>query len=155
MDASTPGSAGFAYKGQAIIQAALADLSARMGLSSNSNVLFGGCSAGARGALFNLDYVGAMLPAGATLRGMLDSPLWLDLTPPDTSEVSLQAQTQGVVTFMNPSARIPPACAAAYPGSELWKCFYGQYRIGFTSTPYFINAAQFDSFQCVRFFYRS
>ena len=50
MDASSPGSAGFAYKGQAIIEAAISDMTARMGLDGHSNVLFGGCSAGARGS---------------------------------------------------------------------------------------------------------
>jgi hypothetical protein len=145
--AATPATFGFAFRGQRIIEATLADLALNRGLDGSSQVLFGGCSAGARGAMFNLDYVQAYLPAGATVRGLLDSALWLDLTPPDTAEVTLQAQAQGVFTLVNPTARIPATCAAAYPGSEGWKCLMGVYRLPFMTSNYFINAAQFDSFQ--------
>ena len=143
---ASPETYNFAFRGQRIISATLADLAARHGLDGSASVLFGGCSAGARGAMFTLDYVQAMLPPGARLRGLLDSSLWLDLPPPDAAEVSLQAQTQMVYDMVNPSARIPPACAAAFPGEE-WMCLYGQYRLPYVQTPYIINAAQFDSFQ--------
>jgi hypothetical protein len=136
----------YAFRGQRIIAATVAALVANHGLDGSANVLFGGCSAGARGAMFNLDYVSDMLPAGATVKGLLDSGLWLDIAPLDSSEVTLQQQTQAVVALVSPSARLPPACAAANPGAE-WKCFYGQYRLAYLTTPYLINAAQFDSFQ--------
>jgi hypothetical protein len=126
----------------AVIEATLADLALNRGLGASAQVLFGGCSAGARGAMFNLDYVAQYLPAGASVRGLLDSALWLDLTPPDTAEVTLQAQAQGVFTLVNPAARIPADCAAAYPGSEGWKCLMGVYRLPFITTNYFINAAR-------------
>ena len=138
---------GYAFRGQRIIEATLADVALNRGLGATAQVLFGGCSAGARGAMFNLDYVAQYLPAGATVKGLLDSALWLDVSPPDTAEVTLQTQTQGVFALVNPGARIPAACSAAYPGSEGWKCLYGVYRLPFLTTDYFINAAQFDSFQ--------
>lgn len=137
----------YAFRGQRLIEATLTDLALNRGLTGSAQVLFGGCSAGARGAMFNLDYIQALLPAGATVKGLLDSALWLDLTPPDTAEVTLQAQTEGVFGLVNPGARIPAACAAAYPGAEGWKCLLGVYRLPFVVTEYFINAAQFDSFQ--------
>ena len=146
---ASPATYGFHFRGQRIIAATLSDLATNWGLDGSANVLFSGCSAGARGAMFNLDYVQALLPPGATVRGLLDSALWLDLAPLDTTEVSLQTQTQDVFDLVNPMARIPDACAAAYPGQEGWKCIYGQYRLPFVQTPYFINAAQFDSFQMV------
>ena len=46
---------------------------------------------------------------------------------------------------LNP--RSHPACAAAYSGTEAWKCLYGEYRLPFVTTPFFLNSAQFDSFQ--------
>lgn len=146
---ASPATYNFAFRGQRIIAATFADLIARWGLDGSANVLFGGCSAGARGAMFNLDYVQAMLPAGATVKGLLDSALWLDLAPIDSAEVSLQTQTQDVYSLVNPSARIPAACQEMYPGPEGWKCLYGQYRLPFVQTSYYINAAQFDSFQMV------
>jgi hypothetical protein len=138
---------GWAFLGQRIIEATMMDLQVRRGMSQTPKVIFGGCSAGARGALFNLDYVAAMLPAGASVRGLLDSGLWLDMPTIDSTEVTLQQQTQMVMSLINPGARIPAACAAQYSGANEWKCLYGQYRLPFVETPYIINAAQFDSFQ--------
>jgi hypothetical protein len=143
---ASPATFNFAFRGQRIIAATLADLAAQRGLDGAAQVLFGGCSAGARGALFNLDYMQALLPPGAGLKGLIDSALWIDVTPPDAAEVSLQTQTQNVYNLVSPQARIPDACAAQYAGEE-WKCLYGQYRLPFVQTPYIINAAQFDSFQ--------
>lgn len=104
-------------------------------------VLFGGCSAGARGAMANLDYVAEMLPAGVELMGLLDSPLWIDVEPISSQIVSLQQETQAVYALVDPSGRIPPACATAYAGEE-WKCIFAQYRMPFLQTPYFLNAGQ-------------
>ena len=86
-----------------------------------------------------------MLPPGTKLRGLLDSGLWVDLAAPDTAEITLQEQTQAAYELVAPGPVIPAACAAKYVGQE-WKCLYGQYRLPFVSTPYIVNAAQFDSF---------
>lgn len=52
-------------------------------LTSQDRVLFAGCSAGARGAMFNLDYIQAMLPPDmAPVIGFFDSPLWCAPMPP-------------------------------------------------------------------------
>lgn len=59
----------WAFKGQRIVEAALSVLSSDTGPFSpgyalgslpGTRVLFGGCSAGARGAMFTLDYVAQM-----------------------------------------------------------------------------------------------
>lgn len=139
---------GYAFRGQRIIEATMADLQARHGMGPGAEVVFGGCSAGARGALVNLDYIQDMAPTGSTVRGLLDSGLWVDVEPIDTEQVSLQEQTQMVASFVNPGARIPTACALQYVGEE-WKCLFGVYRLPFLDTPYLINAAQFDSFAMV------
>ena len=137
---------GFAFRGQKIIAATIADLVATKGLTSAADVVFGGCSAGARGATVMLDYVGAMLPQGARLRGLLDSGLWVDVEAPDTDAVTLQEQTQQAYAMIQPQAVIPSECAAQYSGAEAWKCIYASYRLPFVKTKYIINAAQFDSF---------
>lgn len=84
---------GWAFRGQRILAAALTDLVRTQGLGSHSatqlaegpaRVLLSGCSAGARGAMFNLDYVGGLLEAAGLatsayqVQGLLDSPLWVD-----------------------------------------------------------------------------
>jgi len=139
---------GYAFRGQRIIEATIADLQARHGMAAGAEVIFGGCSAGARGALVNLDYISSMVPTGSTVRGLLDSGLWVDVEPIDSSQVSLQEQTQMVASFISPGARIPTECAMEYVGEE-WKCLFGVYRLPFISTPYLINAAQFDSFAMI------
>ena len=139
---------GFAFRGQRIIAATLATLQTpQFGMTTGADILFAGCSAGARGAMFTLDYVAAMAPPGATVRGLLDSPLWVDVAPLSSNEVSLQAQTQGAYALINATARIPAACAATYTGTNAWKCLYGQYVLPYVTTPFFLNAAMFDSFQ--------
>ena len=117
-------------------------------LTAADKVLFSGCSAGSRGAMFTLDYVQAMLPPGSPpVVGFLDSPLWVDVQPLEDSIVPLEEQTQLIFAMINASARIPAACAAAYPGDEGWKCLYGQYRLPFVETPYLMSASQFDKYQ--------
>ena len=139
---------GYAFRGQRIIAATMADLQARHGMAAGADVVFGGCSAGARGAMINLDYIQALAPPGSTVRGLIDSGLWVDVEPIDTSQVSLQDQTQMISTFIEPGSVIPATCAMEYVGEE-WKCLFGVYRLPFVETPYLINAAQFDSFAMV------
>jgi hypothetical protein len=138
------------FRGAATVLAVFQDLQTNMGLSSGAQVLFGGCSAGARGAMVHLDNVAQMLaPAGITVRGLLDSSLWVNFPPMDPSAVmgsSLLNQTYLASLFLNADSLIPAACAAAYPGAT-WKCLFGQYRMPFLQTPYFLAQSQFDDFQ--------
>jgi hypothetical protein len=128
------GGDGWAFKGQRIIEATLAALVSHYGLGAptasgaTSRLLFGGCSAGARGALFNADFLAPMLPASVELRVFLDSPLWVDIQPLNEGTVSLQTQTQSVFALVNATARLGAACAATFPGVEGWKCLFGQVR---------------------------
>jgi hypothetical protein len=69
----------------------LSTLVSNFTIGPGSRLLFGGCSAGARGEMFTLDYVPAML------RGFLDSPLWVGIQPEQEGNVPLRNQTQGVV----------------------------------------------------------
>ena len=119
-------------------------------LTSADRVLFGGCSAGSRGAMFTVDYVQPMLPPGSPpVLAFFDSPVWVDVEPitgPDGSIVSLEYQTQQIYNLVNATARLGDACAAAYAGEE-WKCLYGQYRLPFVETPYLVSASQFDKYQ--------
>ena len=163
---------GFSFRGQRILEAALHQLqegvnvttldvirfanhthathtvTSSYALTASSKVLFGGCSAGSRGAMFSLDYVQAMLPAGAPpVLGFLDSPMWVDLEPLYPDIVSLENETQQIFNLVNATGRLGPACAAAYPGAEGWKCLYGQYRIPYVQTPYLLSFSQADKFQ--------
>jgi len=145
---------GLTFAGQRIVAAVLRALATVHGLGQTpgQRLLFGGCSAGARGAMFTLDSVELMLQAWTESRvdvsGLLDSPLWIDVAPLATAPTSLQCEAQSALYYLNASARLGEACLAAYPDQDQhWRCLFGEYRMPLLHTPYALNAAQYDSFQ--------
>jgi hypothetical protein len=131
------------------------DRNEALGAAPGTRVVFGGCSAGARGALFNLDRVALeIMPAlvqengGSLARvgGLLDSAFWMDLAPFDASKTSFAQQSKEVVALANATSSDASACAKAYPG-ELWKCIFGQYAVPFLRADFFLHAYQYDLFQ--------
>jgi hypothetical protein len=158
------------FRGAPTIYAVFDDLMTNMGLAAGAKLLFGGCSAGARGAMVHLDNVVAMLAKeGIEARGLLDSGLWIDVQPVTNTGMggTLLKQAQDVYGFANVTSVISEACAAAYPGEEykwcvvLVCCFrclpdasltahaslFGQYRMPFVQSDYFMSMSQFDDFQ--------
>ena len=126
---------GYQFRGQRVVAAAIKALVQTHGMGArglNERLLFGGCSAGARGAMFNADSVPDLVTAagGANVQTqvMLDSSYWIDVQPYGDSLISLECQTQSIVTYVNATARLDAACAAANSGQE-WKCLFGQYRM--------------------------
>ncbi len=123
----------WSFRGHDVVTAVVQELVAvhGMGSASGSTVLYGGCSAGARGALFHLDRVGdlvAALTGGRVARfgGLLDSCFWVDLPHlPSANGPTFMDQARGVMSLANASASAEDSCAAKYPGSEAWKCIYG------------------------------
>lgn len=101
-----------------------------------------------------MDYVPEILHnlgvANFELVAMLDSPLWVDIDPitgPSGSIMPLMEQTQIILGFLNATNRLGPTCQTSYPEDEWWKCLFGEFRLPFVTTPYILNAAQFDNFQ--------
>lgn len=146
---------GLKFQGRRILQAVLKDLVDRHGLASSSGhiVILSGQSAGGRGAMVNLDFIQGMVAAagGSTevgVVGMLDSPLWMDIPNyPNKGGTPLEVMAQGVFNIANVAPHLGPDCAAAYPGSEGWKCIFAQYRMPFIKTPYFLLDSPHDSYQ--------
>ena len=146
---------GFAFRGHDIVSALFAELVASHGLgaAAGTRVLYGGCSAGARGALFNLDRVALQLlpslvspPSNlARVGGLLDSAFWVDRTPID-SMPSFADQARDVVALANGTSADESACLRAFPG-EAWKCLFGQYAVPFLEADFFLHAYQYDMFQ--------
>ncbi len=144
---------GYQFRGARIVDAVLASLVQKQGMGmgdTQHRLIFGGCSAGGRGAAFSLDYVpGVLADAGATnvqVQGLLDAALWVDIPPAVEGIVSQQCQTAALAEMVN-ATRLDEDCVATYPGIESWKCLYGQYRMPFMKTPYIIQASQLDTFQ--------
>jgi hypothetical protein len=150
-----PAVRGWSFRGHDIVTALIAEATGTLGMGAvkGTRVMYGGCSAGARGALFNIDRMGSILtnalPAGNLARfgGLLDSCFWVDQEPmPSAHGPSFMKQTQDVLTLSNGTASIMPACAAAYP-DELWRCLFGQYTLPFLASDYLLHSFQYDLFQ--------
>ena len=112
------------FRGAPTIYALFHDLMNTMGLGPGAKVLFGGCSAGARGAMVHLDNIVTWMDGyGIEVRGLLDSGLWVDVEPVSDTGMggTLLNQAADVYGFANVSSVIPDDCADAYPGEE-YKC---------------------------------
>lgn len=98
--------------------------------SKRDLLLFGGGSAGARGAMVHLDYVPQMIgsaSANVDVIGVLDSPLWMMA---DGYSNSLSMTTIEAQLAFRPE-HTGRDCAAVYaPRDEIWKCFFAEYRLG-------------------------
>jgi len=131
---------GWAFRGQRILAAAIHSLVQAQGLGAKTDsgqprLLLSGCSAGARGAMMNLDYIdgileGAGIPSGTVeVQGLLDSPLWVNVEPTTPHIMPLSNETRAVYEFVNATGRLGPLCAKTFPAIEdRWMCMFGQYR---------------------------
>ena len=102
--------AGFHFRGQRIVKAMITYLMQNEGLCKNPGdlVVFSCGSAGARGAMVNLDTVADMLtPKGLKVIGLLDSPLWMDLDTINKTELSLSQQMELAYKSFNVTGIVP------------------------------------------------
>ena len=78
---------GFEFRGAEVVRAVFRDLVKRRGLGQRGSdvVVFGGGSAGSRGAMVHLEYVRDWVRPNPkhsfSVIGHLDSPLWVDVDP--------------------------------------------------------------------------
>jgi len=100
------------FRGNKVIQAVFRHLVEKRGLGQGPNqdlVIFGGSSAGGRGAMVHLDFVSRMIgpeaAARVTVKGFLDSPFWIDIPPFEPkSFVGFNETTDGVFQHDNVTA---------------------------------------------------
>mmetsp|Transcript_24582 Transcript_24582/g.47865 ORF Transcript_24582/g.47865 Transcript_24582/m.47865 type:complete len:453 (+) Transcript_24582:100-1458(+) len=146
---------GWHFRGRRIIEAVFKDLRTRtpfLGRMVGDRVIYGGCSAGARGAIATMDYVSGSseIVGKAGVVGLLDSGLWVPISP--TSQAlapgwkSFGQQTRAAMKMVNASALITGPCLERYQRQERWKCLMASYRLPFVRTPYFLVHSQYDRF---------
>jgi O-palmitoleoyl-L-serine hydrolase len=147
--------AAFEFRGHRIVDAVIADLQARGLGQGHANgkkqtLIFGGGSAGARGAMVHLDRVAAHL--GSSVKrvvGFLDSPYYLDAASLDHTFLGFAEMMRRATRHFNISNLAEAGrCGAMYlPVHALWKCTMGVYRAPHVVSPHLIVSAQFDSWQ--------
>eukprot|EP00633_Aureoumbra_lagunensis_P004006 CAMPEP_0197318564 /NCGR_PEP_ID=MMETSP0891-20130614/51609_1 /TAXON_ID=44058 ORGANISM="Aureoumbra lagunensis, Strain CCMP1510" /NCGR_SAMPLE_ID=MMETSP0891 /ASSEMBLY_ACC=CAM_ASM_000534 /LENGTH=538 /DNA_ID=CAMNT_0042809099 /DNA_START=27 /DNA_END=1643 /DNA_ORIENTATION=- len=118
--------AGFEFRGRAIVFAALRHIIT----TEQSRLVFGGESAGARGAMVWLDEIAVML-SPLRVQGLLDSPLYLDIEGSPLVPISKKAFDSFNIGVHKHS----------------WTDIFGEYTLPRIQTPFFIVASQFDSYQ--------
>lgn len=133
------------FRGARIARAVIKDLQSK-GLNKGSTLIFGGGSAGGRGAMVLLDEIAESLPR-VLVRGLLDSPFYIDIESYSEKFAGFQPQHDAVLNNFNASSVVPPDCKKKYAGPDAWKCLFGQYRMPFVKTPNLMIAAQFDAWQ--------
>lgn len=139
---------GLHFRGQRLVFEFIRYLIRFHGMNSQSKIFFAGGSAGARGVMALMDLlVAEHLPVGARVVAFLDSPYYIDITPYSASFVGFAYQEQQKYRLMNTGAALSRECLLQYPGEEGWKCQFGEYRMPFLQTPYFLIASQDDSYQ--------
>ena len=139
---------GWSFRGQRIVTAVIERLIADYALGNSSEptkMLLAGCSAGARGAMYNLDYVSTIVPPSVQLRGFFDSSMWTDIEPFEPEVLPLMNQTEQAFLLLNATERVGTACGAMFPGVDMWKCLVGQWRLPTLKTQWLSSDSQFDS----------
>mmetsp|Transcript_37464 Transcript_37464/g.116406 ORF Transcript_37464/g.116406 Transcript_37464/m.116406 type:complete len:434 (-) Transcript_37464:129-1430(-) len=143
---------GWHFRGRRIVEAVFADLRKHTGLGAQmgDRVIYGGCSAGARGAMVSIDHIAGSeaIVGKAGVVGLLDSGLWVPISPKTNSVDwdSFGHQMRAALELTNATAFLDDACQQKYPGEERWKCLMAAYRLPFVRTPYFLVHSQYDLF---------
>lgn len=152
-----------------MVRAVLSDLTHRHNLSRGARIIFGGASAGGRGAMVHLDRVSSYLSVPARVVGLLDSAMWIDMLPdlpssfqgfasvtkcypPSLPSLSFTKPSYrshhlcGRQVFANANVDVDKECSSFYP-EERWRCMFGEYTLPRLRSPYLAIGSQHDSFQ--------
>ena len=121
------------FRGQQIVLATIDALIRTHGLGDAlATLLFGGGSAGARGAMAWLDRVPHLLPESVRVLGFLDSPYVIDEPPLPSSgyEPDFAEQARRVLALTGAEDMIFGECAEKHPGpDDSWRCLYAEHRL--------------------------
>ena len=139
---------GYHFRGQRLVHSIFKALTLNHGFGDASLVYLTGTSAGARGYMTHIDQVAEeRIPHSATVIGLLDAPYYIDVEPYSSASMGFQYQEQQKYKYFNTHGILSRDCTDAFEPSEQWKCQFGEYRMPFVKTPYFLITSQFDSYQ--------
>lgn len=135
------------FRGRVVVRELFKTLQAR-GMGEGSTVLLGGCSAGGRGVMHNLNHVGRQIAHGGPgsvkrLVGLIDSGFYLG-DHEDLQDLPLTWQLQKLIGYT--SADVDPTCSSQFP-DERWKCLIGEYAVPTLTIPHIVSAGLSDTYQ--------
>jgi hypothetical protein len=130
------------YRGRPLLDALLA-FALKQGLSSASELLYGGCSAGGLTAYLHCDYAAAAVKkASPNVRTRcLADAMYSANVPHYDGSPGFPAVMQWGYSAWNSSlpGSANAGCAASFPAAaDRWRCFFGQEAARFVQTPLFV-----------------
>ena len=139
----SPGAPPIYFRGARVLRAVIAFLREE-GLSSASEVVITGCSAGGLSTYAHADTWAAALPK-ARVVAMPDSGFFLDFSAAGVP-ITFPARMQWTFENANVSGggMLSPECLAAHPGNE-WLCMFAENLAPTLKTPTFALQSVFDS----------
>eukprot|EP00475_Leptophrys_vorax_P020340 TRINITY_DN2780_c0_g1_i1.p1 TRINITY_DN2780_c0_g1~~TRINITY_DN2780_c0_g1_i1.p1 ORF type:complete len:419 (+),score=-12.41 TRINITY_DN2780_c0_g1_i1:118-1374(+) len=126
--------------GWRIVKAIMSDLMDRRGISSASQVLLSGCSAGGQAVGMLCDQVETLLPR-ADVKCLMDAGFFMDAKD-RTDALRFRSLAKQLASFHQSMGH--PRCGRAHNASERWRCFFPQYALRFISSSVFIVNTLFD-----------
>mmetsp|Transcript_50940 Transcript_50940/g.101299 ORF Transcript_50940/g.101299 Transcript_50940/m.101299 type:complete len:278 (-) Transcript_50940:174-1007(-) len=140
------------FRGRAILDAEIRSLLKDAGMSTATDIIVSGCSAGGLATFLHCDHWAAKIHTATTqttgtaakVACMPDSGFFLD----EERSPKYHSNMQNVHAFQQSSAAgLNAACVAANPGEESWKCIFAQYTAQHIKTPTFPMQSQYDAWQ--------
>lgn len=132
---------GFYFSGHLIVKAVVADLLARGGLGSATDVMLTGDSAGGGGTYRNIDWLRSALPSVVRVVGVPNAGFHINATDFVTGEYYPAAQLSEEMARQDKF--VDQSCLAAHPGNPTL-CEAGPTVYPYITTPLFVLAAQYD-----------
>lgn len=134
---------GLHFRGRAILDALIADLSER-GIAHAKQVVISGGSAGASAVFYHVDYIGRRLGLGPErFLGLPDAGFFLDL--PDKDGVDCwPGQMRSLFDTVIGYNDLDAGCVAKFK-NQPWKCLYPQYFADLIQTPLMVLNSFYDS----------
>eukprot|EP00040_Diaphanoeca_grandis_P041529 m.263069 g.263069 ORF g.263069 m.263069 type:complete len:423 (+) comp48404_c0_seq1:27-1295(+) len=132
---------GLHYRGRANLDAVLDDLIAKEQLSTATQVVWTGGSAGGLAVYLNADHVASRLP-GVDVKALADGGFFLDHLTMGGVEYDRQVFSEGSTDLWQSVHN--PACLAANPA---WKCAFAQYTLPHIAIPVYVVEGMYDPWQ--------
>ena len=131
------------YRGRPLLDALYENLLGA-GLSSASELLFAGCSAGALTVYIHADYIASKMPKTVKTVAFADAMFSID-TPDAKGSLAAPERFAWIFTGMNCSASVDQDCLKANPNGTA--CMFGANTAPFVKTPLFVLNSKYDTWQ--------
>eukprot|EP00042_Codosiga_hollandica_P044109 m.428956 g.428956 ORF g.428956 m.428956 type:complete len:316 (+) comp56712_c0_seq1:319-1266(+) len=137
----------YVFRGRRIMQFLMTELLQNQGLGNAQTVVITGCSAGARGALFNIDSLCSLVSTSTRCVGLFDAAWWVEENPYDSSIDSLNETVVLGAPLWNASVLMDRCATLAAGPVAFAQCFFSFNAIKYVQTPFLMHSEQFDAFQ--------